>query len=72
MVKGDELWLPRAFACNQALLHIFLVEAVQSGRRKGATDENREQEKRETWGKNRQRDGADNKKKKRFNEGINH
>lgn len=41
VVEGDELWLLGAFARNQALLHILLVEAVQSGRRKGVTDENR-------------------------------
>lgn len=32
VVEGDELWLLGAFACNQALLHVLLVEAVQSGR----------------------------------------
>ena len=34
VVEGDELRLLGAFACNQALFHILLVEAVQSGRRK--------------------------------------
>lgn len=33
MVEGDELRLLGAFAGNQALLHILLVEAVQSARR---------------------------------------
>ena len=40
VVEGDELWLLGAFTCNQALLHILLVEAVQPERRKGVTDEN--------------------------------
>ena len=31
VVEGDELWLLGAFTCNQALLHILLVEAVQPG-----------------------------------------
>lgn len=42
VVEGDELWLLGAFACNQALLHILLVEAVQSGKERGVMDESRD------------------------------
>lgn len=44
VVEGDELWLLGAFACDQALLHILLVDAVQPGRRKGGTDKKRDEE----------------------------
>lgn len=39
VVEGNELWLLGALACDQALLHVLLVEAVQSARRKGGTEE---------------------------------
>lgn len=34
VVEGDELGLPAAFVGYQALLHVLLVDAVQSGRRR--------------------------------------